>query len=224
MNKLASCFVAAGLAALALTGCATPPAIDRGASGEAGAATGFGTEQVLPTAAPTAPSDAAAPGDDESWEVNYAPLGTATDAIEEQFSDEFGYAFIDDASAMHVGFKGAAPAGAVALLQNTGLPFVIVESVGFNAAEYQTAANQVAKQTRKYVTTERQVQVSQKSSTVPGLIEVSFQSLDPSLTTDPGLARSVKVELPFTVAFDDTNTSPINGGTGTEKVFPSKDD
>ncbi|POH59603.1 hypothetical protein C3B59_17045 [Cryobacterium zongtaii] len=181
---------------------------------------GLGTEPVLPH---TPPADASIPGDDEFWEANYAPLGTATAAIEEQFSEEFGYAFFDKTPAMHVAFKGPAPAEAVALLQNTGLPFVIVESVGFNAAEYQAAANEVSRQTRQYVSAERQVQVSQSPSTVPGLIEVSFQSLDPTLTTDPGLAESIDVDPPFSVAFDATNTSPVTMGVGTEQVLPPID-
>jgi hypothetical protein len=220
MNKLVSCFVAAGLAALVLSGCATPPVSDPKEAAGASDVLGEGTEQDLPH---TPPADASIPGDDEFWEANYAPLGTATAAIEEQFPDEFGYAFFDKTPAMHVAFKGSVPAEAVVLLQNTGLPFVIVESVGFNAAEYQAAATEVSRQTRQYVTAERQVQVSQSSSTVPGLIEVSFQSLDPTLTTDPGLAKSIEIDPPFSVAFDDTNTSPVTMGVGTEQVLPPID-
>jgi hypothetical protein len=217
MNKLAARFVGAGLAALVLTSCATPPASDPGDVTTAPDVMGAGTEQVLPN---STPPDASIPGDEEFWEANYAPLGTATAAIEEQFPDEFGYAFFDKTPAMHVAFKGLAPAAAVVLLQNTGLPFVTVESVGFNAAEYQAAANEVSRQTRQYVSAERQVQVSQSSSTVPGLIEVSFQSLNPTLTTDPGLAESIDVDPPFSVAFDATNTSPVTMGVGAEQVLP----
>ncbi|POH64765.1 MULTISPECIES: hypothetical protein [Cryobacterium] len=221
MTKLASYFVAAGLAALLLSGCATPPVSEPAAAAGAGAVLGVDTKQVLPQ---TPPADASTPGDDEFWEANYAPLGTATAAIEEQFPEEFGYAFFDKTPTMHVAFKGSAPAEAVVLLQNTGLPFVIVESVGFNAAEYQTAANEVTRQTRQYVSAERQVQVSQSSSDVPGLIEVSFQSLDPTLTIDPGLAESIDVDPPFSVAFDATNTSPVTMGVGTEQVLPPIDE
>ena len=221
MNKLASCLVAVGLAALVLSGCATPPVAEPNDAAGASAVLGVGTEPVLPD---TPPADASTPGDDEFWEANYAPLGTATAAIEVQFPDEFGYAFFDKTPAMHVAFKGSAPAEAVVLLQSTGLPFVIVESVGFNAAEYQAAANEVSRQTRQYVSAERQVQVSQSSSTVPGLIEVSFKSVDPTLTTDPGLAESIDVDPPFSVAFDAANTSPVTMGVGTEQVLPPIDE
>ncbi|TFC87772.1 hypothetical protein [Cryobacterium sp. TMT4-31] len=114
----ASCFVAAGLAALVLSGCATPPVSEPNDAAGASAVLGVGTEQVLPH---TPPADASIPGDDEVWEANYAPLGTATAAIEEQFPDEFGYAFFDKTPAMHVAFKRSAPAEAVVLLQNNRL-------------------------------------------------------------------------------------------------------
>ena len=216
MKKLASCFVGVGLSALALSGCAAASAAGVEPTPSAS------VEQVLaPIAAEGTPADAATPADDEFWQLNQAPLGTATAAIEEQFVDEFAYAFFDEVSAMHVAFAGRAPAEAVALLQATHLPHVVIESVGFNAAEYQAAADDVAKQTRKYVTEERQVAVSQDPSAGPGAITVSFLSLDPELTTDPGIIKSLTVDAAFTISFDSAHTSPIVFETGTEKVAPS---
>ncbi|TFC87411.1 hypothetical protein [Cryobacterium sp. TMT4-31] len=142
--------------------------------------------------------------------LNQTPLGDATALIEEQFPNEFAYAFFDDSSAMHVGFAGTAPAGAVALLKGTDLPYVVIESVGFNAAEYQQAATSVGEQTRKYVTSDRQVQISQDSSMAPGAIKVSFQSDDAQFRSDPGLRKSITVDTPFRIIFDFTNTSPIS--------------
>lgn len=168
------------------------------------------------------PNSALASGEDMTkfWEENQAPLGDATALIEGQFPGEFAYGFFDDDSAMHVGFKGAAPAEAVALLEGTGLPYVVIESVGFNAADYQVAAEDLADQLRTYVTDDRQVSVSQNSAIAPGALKVSFQSEDPALTTDPGIAepaanarssesvQPVDVDTPFTVVFDDSHTSP----------------
>lgn len=220
MKSITSCFVGFGLL-VALSGCsaathASPePAASTSAVGDSGNGSGatdvveVDTEQVLP-------ADSSALAEDGFWERNQAPLGTATAAIEEQFPDEFAYAFFDDSSAMHVAFAGPAPAEAVVLLQNTGLPFVIVESVGFNAAEYDAALDAVVEQTLQYVTPEREVTVSSDPSAGRGAIKVSFQSNDPELTTDPGLAtppvgsrfQPVSVDAPFIMTFDNTKTSP----------------
>jgi len=81
--------------------------------------------------------------------------------------------------------------------------------VGFNAAEYEAATNDVADQTLSYVTPERHVTVSSDPSSGQGVIVVSFQSDKPELTTGPDLsAPRVTVDDPFTVTFDNTNTSP----------------
>jgi hypothetical protein len=226
MNKLASCLVGIGLTTLALSACTAPSATDSEHSSSDTTAIGVGMEQVVP-GDPTEtalPADSSAMYEEGFWEQNQAPLGTATAAIQEQFPREFAYAFFDDSSAMHVGFSGSAPTEAVALLENTGLPYVIVESLGFNAAEYETATDVVVDQTLRYVTEERQVTVSSVPSAGPGVIVVSFQSDDPELTTNPGLTEAITVEEPFTVTFDDTNTSPTIMGTGTEQVLPPQDE
>lgn len=230
MKKLAFCFASVALTALALSGCAAPSATGAGESApESAVHVGMETDRVLPAAATSVPDDAVDPNEEGVWERHYAPLGTATAVIEERFQDEFAYAFFDDSAAMHVAFAGSAPTEAVTLLQDTGLPFVVVESVGFNNVEYVAAVQAVGEQTLQYVTDERQVSVTPKPTMKPGAITVSFLSVDPELTTDPGLTapptgsryKPVTVDAPFTVTFDDTYSSPFVMGIGTEKVGPS---
>ena len=207
MKKLASCFVGAGWAAVVLSGCYAPAAVS--VEPTATALTTVG-EEASTERATSAPADTLTVDDEEFWVLNQAPLGIAAGAIEEQFPDEFAYAFFDESSALHVGFAGTAPADAVALLKRTGLAHVVIESVGFNAAEYQAAADSVSGQIRRYVTAERQAQVAQDPSFGVGVILVSFQSEDPRLLGDPGLAESVILDAPFRIVFDFTNTTPVD--------------
>ena len=214
MKKLASCLVGAGLAVV-LSGCSAPDAgIEPVASAVTAvgedAAAGRATSAPSTTSASGAPSDRLTVDDEEFWVINQAPLGIAAGAIEEQFPDEFAYAFFDESSALHVGFAETAPAEAVALLRGTGLAYVVIESVGFNALEYQAAADSVSVQIRRYVTEERQAQVAQYPTFGPGVILVSFQSEDPRLLGDPGLAESVILDAPFRIVFDFTNTTPVD--------------
>jgi len=215
MKKLASCLVGAGLAVV-LSGCSAPS--DAGIEPVASAVTAVGedaaagraTSAPSTTSASGAPSDRLTVDDEEFWVINQAPLGIAAGAIEEQFPDEFAYAFFDESSALHVGFAETAPAEAVALLRGTGLAYVVIESVGFNALEYQAAADSVSVQIRRYVTEERQAQVAQYPTFGPGVILVSFQSKDPRLLGDPGLAESVILDAPFRIVFDFTDTTPVD--------------
>jgi hypothetical protein len=215
MKKLTCCLVGAGLAAVVLSGCSAP---DAGIEPVASAVTAVGEDAAVgrATSAPStasasgAPSDRLTVDDEEFWVINQAPLGIAAGAIEEQFPDEFAYAFFDESSALHVGFAETAPAEAVALLRGTGLAYVVIESVGFNALEYQAAADSVSVQIRRYVTEERQAQVAQYPTFGPGVILVSFQSKDPRLLGDPGLAESVILDAPFRIVFDFTNTTPVD--------------
>ena len=216
MKKLTCCLVGAGLAAVVLSGCSAPS--DAGIEPVASAVTAVGedaaagraTSAPSTTSASGAPSDRLTVDDEEFWVINQAPLGIAAGAIEEQFPDEFAYAFFDESSALHVGFAETAPAEAVALLRGTGLAYVVIESVGFNALEYQAAADSVSVQIRRYVTEERQAQVAQYPTFGGGVILVSFQSKDPRLLGDPGLAESVILDAPFRIVFDFTNTTPVD--------------
>jgi len=205
MNKITSSLVGVSLSALALSGCAASSAAgdqpSRVASLESSSSDRMEAAVMPPEWSPEE--------HDQFWQENQAPLGDATALIEEQFPNEFAYAYFDDLSAMHVAFAGEAPAEAVALLEATGLPHFMIEEVGFNAAEYQEAADSVSEQLSEYVTEERQVSVSQNSELAPGGLKVSFLSEDASLTRDPGVAESVSVDAPFKVIFDFTNTEPM---------------
>ena len=184
INTIATSLVGVGLSALLLSGCAAAPAV--------------GAEAL--------DSRVDSP---EITRVQTGPLGDAAGRIEEQFPNDYAYALFDDENAIHVAFKAEAPADAVAILEATGQPHVVVESVGFNAADYQAAMDSVVRQTEKYVTTEREVSVAQDPSIGAGVISVSFQSNDPSLLADPGIVKSLEVDAPFQLVFDDTNTSPV---------------
>ena len=216
MKKLTCWLVGAGLAAVVLSGCSAPS--DAGIEPVASAVTAVGEDAAAgrATSAPSTTSASGAPrdrltvDDEEFWVINQAPLGIAAGAIEEQFPDEFAYAFFDESSALHVGFAETAPAEAVALLRGTGLAYVVIESVGFNALEYQAAADSVSAQIRRYVTEERQAQVAQYPTFGPGVILVSFQSEDPRLLGDPGLAEAIILDAPFRIVFDFTNTTPVD--------------
>jgi hypothetical protein len=148
----------------------------------------------------------------EITRVQTGPLGDAAGLIEEQFPNDFAYALFDDDNAIHVAFKAEAPADAVAILEATGQPHVVVESVGFNATDYSAAQDSVVRQTQKYATTEREVSVASHPSIGAGVITVSFQSNDASLLGDPGIVESLEVDAPFKIVFDDTNTSPVAWG------------
>lgn len=184
MNKIATSLVGVGLSALVLSGCAAAPAVG---------AKAIDSRMDSP----------------EITRVQTGPLGDAAGLIEEQFPNDFAYALFDDDNAIHVAFKAEAPADAVAILEATGQPHVVVESVGFNAADYQAAMDSVARQTEKYVTTEREVSVASDPSIGAGVITVSFQSNDGSLLGDPGIVKSLEVDAPFQIVFDATNTSPV---------------
>jgi hypothetical protein len=187
MNKIATSLVGVGLSALVLSGCAAAPAV--------------GAEVI--------DSRIDSP---EITRVQTGPLGDAAGLIEEQFPNDFAYALFDDDNAIHVAFKAEAPAHAVAILEATGQPHVVVESVGFNAADYSAAQDSVVRQTQKYATTEREVSVASDPSIGAGVITVSFQSNDASLLGDPGIVESLEVDAPFKIVFDDTNTSPVAWG------------
>jgi hypothetical protein len=248
VKKIASYVVGIGLSALVMSGCTAPSLVDRhDPESDVTHGDNVGRDPGLPLtkvatpampadsagaqsgAAADVPADASDPADEEFWTLNQAPLGTAAAAIEERFPNDFAYAFFDDASAMHVAFAGRAPADAATLLQSTGLPFVLVESVGFTYAEYQAAGEDLSEQTVQYVTAERQVSVSLDPTVVPGALIVSFQSTDSALTVDPGLVspvagsgyEPVAIDPPFTLLFDDENTSPAIFGIGSDKVGPS---
>jgi hypothetical protein len=205
MHKMTSVLASVSLAALVLSGCAAAEAVRP--VGLESSADVQRVQRTTETPAPEVMSDEEAAAFDELARAQ-APLGDAVGLIEEQFPNDYAYAFFE-VDILHVAFKGAAPAGAVAILEATGLPREVVESAGFNAAEYQAAMDSVSEQTEKYATEERDVQVGQDPKLEPGAILVSFLSDDKKLTADPGLTDSLEVDARFRVIFDFTETSPI---------------
>jgi hypothetical protein len=156
MNKIATGLVGLGVSVLVLSGCATGPA--------AGAEeVGTTTDSQLVESATEAPatdemSAEEALAFDELAEAQ-GPLGIAVGEVEEQFPNDFAYAFFE-METLHVGFKAAAPEDAVALLEATGGSYVVIEEAGFNTVEYQAAMDSVSEQTGKYATEERSITVA----------------------------------------------------------------
>lgn len=83
-------------------------------------------------------------GVEAEWAVYQKPLGDATSVIEEDFPDEYAFAYFGPNRTFTVGFAGDAPAGAVALLDGTGLPYSTVEAVGFTDADSQATVTRVS--------------------------------------------------------------------------------
>jgi hypothetical protein len=204
MHKITSTFVGVGLSALVLSGCATTT------TAETGLETSTGVQQVQSPRATSFEdmSDEEAAAFDALAKAQ-EPLGVAVGKVEEQFPDDFAYDFFERET-LHVGFKGAAPEGAVALLEATGGSYVVIEEAGFNAVDYQAAADSVSEQTRKYVTEERSVTIGKDSSMEPGAIVVQFHADEKQLTYEAGLADSLDVDDRFRVILDFTETSPLD--------------
>jgi hypothetical protein len=205
MHKITSALVGASLSALVLSGCTAAPS----PAAEGVASTSDAQRVESATEAPA--TDEMSPEESRAFDAlaeAQGPLGIAVGEVEEQFPNEFAYTFFDDAT-LHVGFKAAAPQGAVALLEATGGSYVVIEEAGFNTVEYQAAMDSVSEQTGKYATEERTVTVAQDPTLEPGAIVVQFHAEDKQLTKDPGLADSLDVDAPFRVIFDFTETSPI---------------
>jgi hypothetical protein len=209
MIKITSCLMGVGLIALALTGCTSPVASDDVWD----PTTRLDADQPLEGEAcvstRVSPVDESTLHDEEFWVATQGPLALAAGSIEEQFPDEFAYDFFDDRSTLHVGFKATAPAEAVGILEDTDLPYVVIEAVGFNAADYQAATDKVSEQTKHYVTEDRTVTIGQEPRLSPPGIVIGFHSDDPWLTKNPGLEQSLEVDPRFRILFDFTDTSPI---------------
>jgi hypothetical protein len=203
-HKITSTLIGLSLSALALSGCAAAPA----AGAEGLRLTTDLQQEVQHTAeVPAEMSEEEAAAFDELAKLQ-EPLSVAVGAIEEQFPDDLSYTFFDDET-LTVAFKSAAPADAVALLTATGGSYVVLESVGYDADEYQAAVDSVVQQTEEFAMEDRVVSVGSQPHLEPGAIVVSFHSEDKGLTADPGLADSLDVDPRFRVIFDFTNTDAI---------------
>jgi hypothetical protein len=83
---------------------------------------------------------------EQEWALYQKPWGDAASVIETEFAADYAYCYFGDARTFTMGFAGDAPAGAIAYLDATGLPYTTVEGVGFSQAEYQAATDDVANQ------------------------------------------------------------------------------
>ena len=84
--------------------------------------------------------------EEQEWALYQKPLGDAASVIETGFADDYAYCYFGESRTFTMGFAGDAPAGAIAVLDATGLPYTTVEGLGFSATEYQAAADAVTNQ------------------------------------------------------------------------------
>lgn len=84
--------------------------------------------------------------EEQEWALYQKPLGDAASVIETEFADDYAYCYFGHSRTFTMGFAGDAPAGAIAVLDATELPYTTVEGLGFSALEYQAAADAVTDQ------------------------------------------------------------------------------
>ncbi|QYF74669.1 hypothetical protein [Cryobacterium sp. PAMC25264] len=144
--------------------------------------------------------------DEESeWALYQKPLGDAASAIEGRFAGEYSYAFFGPERTFSIGFTGAAPAGALAVLDDTGLPYSTIEDLGFTAAGYEAAVSDVGRwvtdsMTRNGSFPEALFSVGSDLTSQPGAIVVSITGASSSVRRAAMDALgSVPVDAPFSV-------------------------
>jgi hypothetical protein len=82
-------------------------------------------------------------GVEAEWALHQKPLGDATSVIEEDFAGDYALAYFGPERTFTIGFTGSAPVGALALLDDTGLPYTTFEDLGFTDPEYSAAVDRV---------------------------------------------------------------------------------
>ena len=211
---------ALGVVALGVSGCAVP----LGGS----TAVAIGTEEPIPTWHVTEHPGASLPtdhdslmqreiypgytlgelgySDDESeWALYQKPLGDAASIIEGQFAEEYSYAFFGPERTFTIGFTGTAPAGALAVLDETGLPYSTIEDLGFTTADYEAAVSDVGRWVTDSMTKngsfpEALFSVGSDPTSQPGAIVVSITGESSALRQAAMHALgSVPVDAPFSV-------------------------
>ncbi|TFC02808.1 hypothetical protein E3O42_07725 [Cryobacterium adonitolivorans] len=83
--------------------------------------------------------------EEQEWALYQKPLGDAAHVIETDFIDHFAFAYFGPSRSVTIGFAGDAPAGAIAALDATGLPYSTIEGVGFTVVDSQAAVRAVGK-------------------------------------------------------------------------------
>ena len=144
------------------------------------------------------------------WALHQKPLGDAASVIETEFAADYAYAYFGPERSFTVGFSDDAPAGALALLDHTGLPYSTVEGLGFNDARYQHAVTILIGEVSHRLDRADLLgdglnvgalfHVSSDTTTAPGAIVVSVSSADESIR-EAAIAAvgTLSADPPFTV-------------------------
>jgi len=142
---------------------------------------------------------------EQEWALYQKPLGDAASVIETEFAGDYAYCYFGESRTFTMGFAGDAPAGAIALLDATGLPYTTVEDLGFSATDYQTAANTVADEVisaldEAGLRSTAGFMVSSDPTIAPGAIVVTIMG-DDSASRQAGIAAvgSPSISAPFSV-------------------------
>ena len=151
--------------------------------------------------------------DQVEWALHQKPMGDAASVIEEQFADEYAFAYFGSATrTFTIAFAGTAPAGAQALLDATGLPYTSIENVGFTDSEYQAAARAVTKQVQAKLIAGAGFSISPDPTITPGAITVAIDG-DDAATRQRMLGElgTITVEAPFSVTVVEGGEIPVMG-------------
>ncbi|MGY4856607.1 hypothetical protein [Cryobacterium sp. AP23] len=156
--------------------------------------------------------------DETEWALYQKPLGDAAGVIETEFADDFAFAYFGPARTFTIGFSAEAPAGAIAQLDETGLPYSTIEGVDFSATEYQSAANRVVVQVSDALSDSDLMpaagfEIGTDPTVSPGAIVVTITG-DDAATRQAALAAvgAPSVSGPFTV-------SVVEGGENSTAAF-----
>ena len=151
--------------------------------------------------------------DEVEWALHQKPMGDAASVIEEQFAGEYAFAYFgSDHRSFTIAFDGTAPAGALALLDATGLPYTSIEDVGFTDAEYQAAVNAVSKQVQAKLISGAGFSISPDPTIAPGAITVAIDGDDEATRQRmlDGLG-TITVDAPFSVTVVEGGEIPVMG-------------
>lgn len=143
--------------------------------------------------------------EEQEWALYQKPLGDAASVIETEFIDQFAFAYFGPSRSFTIGFAGDAPAGAIAGLDATGLPYSTIEGLGFTVVDSQAAAQAVGKQVTDALVEAGLMpavlfSVGSDPTIQPGTIVVTITG-DDAATRQAGLAAvgTPAVSAPFSV-------------------------
>lgn len=143
------------------------------------------------------------------WLQTQASLGDAAAQIEADFPDDFAYDFFGDQGYV-IAFRAQPPVEAVDLLEAAGLPFEVVDDVGFTQLDYLDQVDEVSRSLEPLVSKETQVVVSPDPMREPGSIKVRILGSVPvqrSASSPP--ASDIVVDEPFSVSVETDPASDL---------------